>query len=127
MQQGSRTTPAVGSRKEGRGQVRKDSDQCQCRAGAAGGAEGKWWNRQTWLSHEQTLRRGAFKAAFHAVKFGIPLKLLSASDLSHGRSGFVTHATVSEVFHGDHTDPGDGFPLDHYMELVKQFAQDIQT
>jgi hypothetical protein len=85
------------------------------------------WDRHKWMSHEQTLRRGAFKAAFHAVKFGIPLKLLSADDLSHGRSGFVTHATVSKVFHGDHTDPGDGFPLDHYMHLVKQFADEIQT
>jgi hypothetical protein len=85
------------------------------------------WSRQKWMSHEQTLRRGAFKAALHAVRFGIPLKLLSANDLSHGRSGFVTHATVSRVFHGSHTDPGDGFPLDHYMELVKQFARDIQT
>jgi hypothetical protein len=85
------------------------------------------WSRQKWMSHEQTLRRGAFKAAFHAVKFGIPLRLLSASDLSHGRSGLVTHATVSQVFHGDHTDPGGGFPLDHYMQLVKQFADQIQT
>jgi hypothetical protein len=84
------------------------------------------WNRQKWLSHEQTLRRGAFKAAFHAVKFGIPIKLLSANDLRHGRSGFVTHNTVSEVFHGDHTDPGPGFPLDHFMQLVKSFADDMQ-
>ena len=80
------------------------------------------------MSHEQTLRRGAFKAAFHAVKFGIPLKLLTANDLRHGRSGFVTHATVSKVFTpGGHTDPGDGFPLNHYMQLVKQFANEIQT
>jgi hypothetical protein len=72
------------------------------------------------------VRRGAFKAAFHAVKFGIPIKLLSATDLRHGRSGFVTHNTVSEVFHGDHTDPGPGFPLDHFMELVRSFADDMQ-
>jgi hypothetical protein len=86
------------------------------------------WDRQKWMSHEQTLRRGAFKAAFHAVKFGVPLRLLTANDLSHGRSGFVTHATVSQAFTpGGHTDPGHGFPLDHYMELVKQFAREIQT
>jgi hypothetical protein len=85
------------------------------------------WNRQKWLTHEQTLRRGAFKAAFHAVKFGVPIKLLSANDLRHGRGGFVTHATVSEVFNGDHTDPGHGFPLDHYMGLVQQFADEMQT
>jgi hypothetical protein len=87
----------------------------------------KLWNRQKWMSHEQTLRRGAFKAAFHAVKFGVPLKILSANDLRHGRSGFVTHATVSEAFHGSHTDPGPGFPLDHYMELVRRFAREITS
>lgn len=85
------------------------------------------WNRQKWLGHEQTLRRGAFKAAFHAVKFGVPLKLLSANDLRHGRSGFVTHATASKAFNpGGHTDPGSGFPLDHYMQLVKRFVDEIQ-
>jgi hypothetical protein len=85
------------------------------------------WDRQKWMTHDQTLRRGAFKAAFHAIKFGIPLKLLSANELRDGRSGFVTHATVTEAFHGSHTDPGRGFPLDHYMELVKQFAHQMQT
>jgi N-acetylmuramoyl-L-alanine amidase len=86
------------------------------------------WRRQKWMSHEQTLRRGAFKAAFHAVKFGVPLRLLTANDLRHGRSGFVTHATVSQAFTpGGHTDPGRGFPLDHYMRLVKEFVREIQS
>jgi hypothetical protein len=85
------------------------------------------WDRQKWMTHEQTLRRGAFKAALHAKKFNIPLKLLNADDLRHGRSGFVTHATVTSVFPGNqgHTDPGPGFPLDHYMDLVKQFAAEM--
>jgi hypothetical protein len=87
------------------------------------------WNHAKWMSHEQTLRRGAQKAAQHAVKFGIPLKVLSADDLRRGRSGFVTHATVTQVFpkgNAGHHDPGPGFPLDHYMKLVKQFAAEIQ-
>jgi N-acetylmuramoyl-L-alanine amidase len=85
------------------------------------------WNQQTWMSHEQTLRRGAFKAALHAKKFNIPLRWLSADDLRHGRKGFVTHATVTSVFPGNqgHTDPGPGFPLDHYMELVRQFTAEM--
>jgi hypothetical protein len=85
------------------------------------------WNRQMWMNHEQTLRRGAFKAAQHAKKFNVPLRWLSADDLRHGRSGFVTHATVTSVFPGNmgHTDPGPGFPLDHYMDLVKQFAAEM--
>jgi hypothetical protein len=87
----------------------------------------KEWDRQKWMSHEGTLRRGAFKAALHARKFDIPLRLLSADDLRRGRSGFVTHVTVTQVFGGTHTDPGPGFPLDHYMDLVKRFAQEMDT
>jgi hypothetical protein len=57
-----------------------------------------------------------------------PLSRITANDLRHGRSGFVTHATVSQAFTpGGHTDPGRGFPLDHYMQLVKQFAREIQA
>ena len=85
------------------------------------------WDRQKWMSHEQTLRRGAFKAALHAKKFNVPLRWLSADDLRHGKRGFVTHATVTSVFPNNqgHTDPGPGFPLDHYMDLVKQFAAEM--
>ena len=51
------------------------------------------WSTQDWLSHEQTLRRGAYKAALHAGRFHIPLRWLAVDDLRHGRAGFVTHAT----------------------------------
>jgi len=84
------------------------------------------WSRRKWMRHEQTLKRGAFKAAFHAKKFDVPMVLLTADDLKRGKSGFVTHATASEAFTpGGHTDPGDGFPLDHYMRLVQQFAEQM--
>ena len=85
------------------------------------------WSRRKWMKHKQTLRRGAFKAAFHAVKFDVPLVLLSEDDLRRGKSGFTTHAMASNVFNpGGHTDPGDGFPLDFYMRLVREFAEQIQ-
>jgi hypothetical protein len=86
------------------------------------------WTREKWLTHEKTLRRGAFKAAFHALKFNVPLRLLNANDLRQGKSGFVTHATATLAFTpGGHTDPGPGFPLDHYMDLVRRFTQELQT
>jgi hypothetical protein len=84
------------------------------------------WTRRKWMRHKQTLRRGAFKAAFNAKKFNVPMVILSAEDLKRGKSGFVTHATVTKAFNpGGHTDPGDGFPLDHYMRLVKEFAEQM--
>ena len=82
------------------------------------------WDRAEWMRHEQTLRRGAFKGALHAKKFGIPIRLLNANDLRNGKAGFVTHATVSEFNPkgGNHTDPGSNFPLDVYMQFVKEAA-----
>jgi hypothetical protein len=81
--------------------------------------------RDQWLQHEATIRRGAFKVAVHAKKFGVPIRLLSADDLRRGRGGIVTHVTVSEVFHGDHTDPGPGFPLDVFMAFVEEFTREL--
>lgn len=83
------------------------------------------WTREKWLSHKETLRRGAFKSARHAVKFGIPIKLLTTDELRAGKKGFITHAMCSKVFGGDHSDPGSNFPLDVYMEFAKQFAAEV--
>jgi hypothetical protein len=85
------------------------------------------WSRADWLSHDQMLRRGAYKAALHAKKFRIPLRVLGAADLRNGRPGFVTHATVNQ-FHptrSSHSDPGSNFPIDHYMQLVNQYAAEL--
>jgi hypothetical protein len=87
----------------------------------------KRWSREEWLNHKQTLRRGAFKAAFHAKKFGIPIKLLSAADVRLGRKGFVTHALCTEVFGGDHTDPGHNCPLDQFMRWTREFADSLES
>lgn len=52
--------------------------------------------------------------------YKVPLQWLTVDDVrTVGKHGFVTHATISEAFHGTHTDPGAGFPLDYYMGLVR--------
>ena len=84
------------------------------------------WSRRKWMRHKQTLRRGAFKAAFHAVKFDVPMELLTEAELRAGKAGFTTHAMASKVFNpGGHTDPGDGFPLAFYMRLVRRFSEQV--
>ena len=83
------------------------------------------WTRDEWLAHRETLRRGAFKAALHAKRFGIPIKLLTADDVRRGRKGFVTHALCTQVFGGTHTDPGRNCPLDQFMEMTKQFRENL--
>jgi hypothetical protein len=90
------------------------------------------WSQAEWLQHEQTLRRGAYKSALHALRFGIPIRWLGVDDLRRGRAGFVTHATVTKWNpppdpRDGHHDPGTNFPADHYLQLVKQFAAELET
>jgi N-acetyl-anhydromuramyl-L-alanine amidase AmpD len=51
---------------------------------------------------------------------GIPMRWLTDDQLRDGHSkGLTTHAQVTRVFQrGDHTDPGEGFPADVFLELV---------
>jgi N-acetylmuramoyl-L-alanine amidase len=83
------------------------------------------WSRAEWMKHEQTLRRAAFKAAWHATKYGVPLKLLTAAQLRAGQKGFATHAMCTQAFGGDHTDPGQGCPVDQLMRWTQDYADEI--
>lgn len=85
------------------------------------------FTRQQWLDRRETLRRGAFKAAFHAKRFRIPIKLLSAADIRLGRKGFITHALCTKAFNtaGGHKDPGHNCPLGEFMEMTKDFHADL--
>jgi hypothetical protein len=85
------------------------------------------WSRGKWLDHKKTLRRGAYKAARHAKQFGIPVRLLSSSDIRQGQRGFVTHALCTQAFNtaGGHTDPGGNFPRDEFMRMVKEFRDEM--
>ena len=85
------------------------------------------FTQQQWLARRETLRRGAFKAAFHAKRFGIPIKLLNAADIRAGRKGFITHALCTKAFEtpGGHTDPGANCPLGEFIELAKAFHAEL--
>lgn len=58
-------------------------------------------------------------------KYNIPAKWLTAEDLKRARydktiKGFTSHAEASKAFNpGGHTDPGKGFPIDIYMQMIK--------
>lgn len=70
------------------------------------------------------LKRAAKQAAEWAVKYRIPLRWLTDSQLADGvTKGFTTHAQVSRVFkRSNHTDPGKYFPTDRYMSMVIGYA-----
>jgi N-acetyl-anhydromuramyl-L-alanine amidase AmpD len=74
-----------------------------------------------WLSHGAMLRHGGKLVSEIAAKHRIPLKYCSDDDLRERRPGITTHAQLTRVFGGTHTDPGPGFPLD----LLLQYAQGV--
>ncbi len=96
------------------------------------------WSRAQWLSplNRRTLQRGAYKAAVRCKWYGIPARMLTASDLEKDygvefdgnwqagpmRGGIVEHRTINQVYHeSDHTCPGAGFPTDVYVSMVEGF------
>lgn len=88
----------------------------------AGWAE---WSRQDWMKHSQALRRAAYKAGVHAVKFGIPIRLLTADQLKAGKRGIVTHALCTKAFGGSHSDPGRNCPTEQIMAWTKEYAEEL--
>lgn len=85
------------------------------------------WTRVLWMAHEQTLRRGAYKAALHCKAFGIPPRWVGPVGLRVGKKGLTTHRDVSYAWPllarkaGFHTDPGPYFPRDRYLGFVKEY------
>ena len=79
------------------------------------------WTRKDWLEHMSMLHRSAEHTARWALHYSIPVRLVRSLGLKLHRRGFTRHSDASQAFTpGGHTDPGEGFPLDLYFELVKQ-------
>jgi N-acetyl-anhydromuramyl-L-alanine amidase AmpD len=54
----------------------------------------------------------------------IPVRWLVADDLLAGRRGLTGHSEVSRAFEqSDHWDPGDGFPVDVFLDSVRKSQQ----
>ena len=74
-------------------------------------------------NHKLMLDRAAELVAQLCLAYDVPITRLSVDDLKAGRHGICGHVDVSQAFHqSTHYDPGDGFPWDHFMQLVKQHA-----
>jgi len=69
------------------------------------------------------LDKAANAAAQYCLKYDIPIKRLSDAELADKKTkGIVGHAQVSKVFNlSSHTDPGDDFPWDHFLDRVEHF------
>ena len=54
----------------------------------------------------------------------IPVRWLDPEDLVAGRRGLTGHSDVSEAFkQSDHWDPGDGFPVERFVDRVRALQQ----
>lgn len=84
------------------------------------------WTRRNWLKRIKTINRASKIAAHWCVKYDIPPRWLSPSELSAGKRGITSHANVSEYTRrnglpGDHshTDPGAGWPRRKFMVMTR--------
>lgn len=83
------------------------------------------WSRERWMNHNLMLRRGAYQCALRAHRYNIPLRWRNRFGLRLGRPGFSDHNTCSKAFGGDHTDPGPGFPIDYFLQLVGEYKIEL--
>lgn len=59
-------------------------------------------------------------------KWSIPPVFLSPDDLRAGKRGITSHNNCSIALHGStHTDPGDNFPYDLYLQMVTKAATPV--
>jgi len=60
-------------------------------------------------------------AAQYCLKYNVPVKHLSNTELKAGEKGIIGHAQATATYkpNAGHTDPGTGFPWEYFMERVK--------
>jgi N-acetyl-anhydromuramyl-L-alanine amidase AmpD len=82
--------------------------------------------RRDWADSYSTavLERAAKLVADVCRRRRIPVRWLVAEDLVAGRRGLTGHSEVSEAFkQSDHWDPGDGFPVEGFVDRVRAVQQ----
>jgi N-acetyl-anhydromuramyl-L-alanine amidase AmpD len=79
--------------------------------------------REEWLDEYgiAMLERAAALVARKCQAYGIPIELVDAEGIVAGRRGITTHAEVTKAMRtiGGHQDPGPGFPMDRFLEMVR--------
>lgn len=88
------------------------------------------WTLQQWLKHESMLDRVAYKIAYHAHFFGLPIIFVDAGGLKKDYKGVTTHAEVSKAFpnrQGNHHDPGVNYPMEYVIAQARQYLEEIRN
>jgi N-acetyl-anhydromuramyl-L-alanine amidase AmpD len=79
--------------------------------------------REEWMDAYSilVLENAANAAAQYSLKYNIPIKHLTDAELEAGQKGIIGHVQATRVYKkSTHTDPGEGFPWDHFIDRVKQ-------
>jgi hypothetical protein len=77
------------------------------------------WSRDYWLANrENELRNTAEWVAEEAAKFGIPLRILTASEAQGGGKGICQHMNLGSSGCA-HSDCGPNYPIDKVLEWAK--------
>lgn len=82
--------------------------------------------RRDWRDAYSTalLKRAAALVADVCHRRRIPVRWLLADDLRVGRRGLTGHGEVSRAYgKSDHWDPGDGFPVEWFLDRVRVAQQ----
>lgn len=91
------------------------------------------WTKSEWMTHPKELDRAAYKTAVRCNQYKIPVRWVGPIKLRLRWRGLTTHADVTKAWpllarkYGSHTDPGEGFPKDRFLLLVKQHLAEIQV
>lgn len=78
--------------------------------------------RQEWLDPYGVLllENAANATAQYCLKYDIPVRHLTDDELRDGKKGIIGHVQASRVYKkSTHTDPGEGFPWDHFLDRVR--------
>ena len=95
------------------------------------GLEHAGYAKQTpaeWADEYSTrmLERSARICADICRTYGIPVVLVDAAGVKAGRAGITTHAAVTQAYPdkgNGHWDPGPGFPMARYLEMVRSHLE----
>jgi hypothetical protein len=79
------------------------------------------WNDE--FSMQMLISQSIPLCAWLCKKWGVPVEFIDAEGLKAGRPGITTHHEVSQAFKkSDHWDPGPNFPMQWYLERVREIA-----
>ncbi|MEN8904925.1 MAG: N-acetylmuramoyl-L-alanine amidase [Clostridiales bacterium] len=83
--------------------------------------------QEQWLdkNSKNIIDNAAKISAYVCKKYDIPAKWLNEEEINDRKKGFLTHADISKVLSGNHTDPGAGFPKEYFIERVKHWIENV--